>query len=495
MRADSLDESIYLDDEKAYGFVLYTDGGCRPSRGDAGWGVHGYSFDLSIKNTLKGKTDVPTNQGYLDFEVFRGTKANIVTPFTYIDGMGTIQGEGTNNIAELTALLKSFGFIDRCNLKKGVFLLDSEYVIKGLKEYLAKWKYNGWVNSRGEDVSNRTYWEQIDQYHQRLIEKGFEIEFDWVKGHEDKGNIHADALATKAVFARKNGHHIEEDFLSFTANNKYWNPTFSYHRLFAKQRWYFTSGQDVPLKTEDGFHIYCTGSHGKDDETGKPISDLNFGVLYLKEKEPMIELIQTQHNKRCDTTYLSTVVGRLDTLLLPRVYTELLDYQDKFIYKSPERNELYLSTGEPLTMEVNPPRRVAKQNDMFNLMISKLNDYRAGKLLTTDITDMLFKTETMKSGKKQGKICDDIKRVAFIRPPVKYHLKDGREKWDTITLTIGIDLPVRNVIQGIAGDFPKIEVVTWRESDLAFRYGVVISLNGDIGFWTGFYSNLKIIKK
>lgn len=495
MRSDALPSDIYLTSEKPYGFVLYTDGGCRPSRGQAGWGVHGYTYFLGNIPSLKTKTDLPTTEGYKDFAEFSGTEIKPVIIETYIDGWGSVPGEATNNIGELYALIEGFTFIEENNLKKGVFLLDSEYVIKGLLEYLPGWIKRDWITSSGKEVSNRTLWETVNQRHQDLIKKGFEIKFDWVKGHEDKGNIVADSLATKGIFSAKNGFMVQREFHSYKGNNSYWNPSFEYNRLFGKQRWYFTAGDSIPPVTKDGKYVYCTGSHGKDDETGKPISDLNFAVLFLNKKEPMLELLQKYHNRHCDTLYHNTVIGRLDTVLLPRVYTELQDYAFQFLYKQPDRNEIYFPTGEQLTMEVNPPRRVAKQNEMFNFMIDKLHQFRAGELVSTEITDTLFRIETNKKGVSKMKIQDEIQRVPSIQVPVKYKPSSNEEKFDTVTLTIGIDLPVRNILQGIAPLMPVVHVVTWRESDLAFRYGVVIDVNGDIGFWTGFYSNLKIIKR
>jgi hypothetical protein len=40
---------------------------------------------------------------------------------------------------------------------------DSEYVVKGMRQWIKGWKANGWKNSRGKEVSNRDLWEALDQ--------------------------------------------------------------------------------------------------------------------------------------------------------------------------------------------------------------------------------------------------------------------------------------------------------------------------------------------
>jgi ribonuclease HI len=57
---------------------------------------------------------------------------------------------------------------------------DSQYVKKGITEYLPKWRSNGWVKSNGDPVLNQDLWDQLDQVSQR-----HEIHWEWTAGHGD----------------------------------------------------------------------------------------------------------------------------------------------------------------------------------------------------------------------------------------------------------------------------------------------------------------------
>lgn len=89
--------------------------------------------------------------------------------------------KGTNNLAELTGLeliLESLKTEDST-----VVYGDSQYVIKGVSQWLAGWKAKNWIKSTGEPVLNREKWERIDSLNRA------EIQYQWVRGHDgDLGN-------------------------------------------------------------------------------------------------------------------------------------------------------------------------------------------------------------------------------------------------------------------------------------------------------------------
>ena len=75
--------------------------------------------------------------------------------------------------------------------------LDSEYVRKGITEWLAGWKARGWKTAAKQPVKNVDLWQQLDQL---VASGGHRIEWRWVKGHAgDPGNERADALANEGV--------------------------------------------------------------------------------------------------------------------------------------------------------------------------------------------------------------------------------------------------------------------------------------------------------
>lgn len=105
------------------------------------------------------------------------------------------EAQTTNNRMELTAVIRALEA-----LKRGVSArvhTDSEYVVRGINEWLPNWKARGWRTADRKPVKNQDLWEQLDAAAAR-----HEIEWKWVKGHSGvPGNERVDALANAAIDA------------------------------------------------------------------------------------------------------------------------------------------------------------------------------------------------------------------------------------------------------------------------------------------------------
>lgn len=138
--------------------VIYTDGACKGNPGPGGWGAM-----LTSGDTVK--------------ELFGGE-------------LGT-----TNNRMEMTAVIEALAALKRpCRV---TLYLDSEYVRKGITEWISGWKARGWRTAAKQPVKNVDLWQKLDNL---ISSSGHAIEWRWVKGHAgDPGNERADALANKGV--------------------------------------------------------------------------------------------------------------------------------------------------------------------------------------------------------------------------------------------------------------------------------------------------------
>ncbi|HZY18269.1 MAG TPA: ribonuclease HI [Ramlibacter sp.] len=138
--------------------VMYTDGACKGNPGPGGWGV-----------LLKS--------GATEKELFGGEP-------------GT-----TNNRMELMAVIQGLSALKRpCAVQ---LFLDSQYVLKGITEWLPGWKAKGWRTAGKTPVKNVELWQQLDALVQQ---SGHVIDWRWVRGHNgDPGNERADALANMGV--------------------------------------------------------------------------------------------------------------------------------------------------------------------------------------------------------------------------------------------------------------------------------------------------------
>lgn len=107
------------------------------------------------------------------------------------------EAQTTNNRMELLAVIKALQALKRpADID---FYLDSEYVRKGITEWLAAWKARGWKTAAKKPVKNQDLWQQLDA----LLEScEHRMAWHWVKGHSgNEGNEKADALANQGVEA------------------------------------------------------------------------------------------------------------------------------------------------------------------------------------------------------------------------------------------------------------------------------------------------------
>jgi ribonuclease HI len=73
---------------------------------------------------------------------------------------------------------------------------DSQYVVKGLTEWLTSWKKRGWKSATKSPIKNKELWMELDSIHSNFSN----IRVVWVKGHSNSfGNNKADSLANYAM--------------------------------------------------------------------------------------------------------------------------------------------------------------------------------------------------------------------------------------------------------------------------------------------------------
>lgn len=117
-----------------------------------------------------------------------------------IDGRDPIWGaepSTTNNRMELSAMLRA---LQHCKSVSGTYLIrsDSEYVLKGMSEWMPNWKSRGWRTAANKNVVNEDIWKRIDA-ELAAAKTVSTISFQHVRGHSgDVGNELADVIAVAA---------------------------------------------------------------------------------------------------------------------------------------------------------------------------------------------------------------------------------------------------------------------------------------------------------
>ena len=99
----------------------------------------------------------------------------------------------TNNRMELMGSIEALKALKRpCEV---ILWTDSQYVKKGISEWLTGWKAKGWRTASNQPVKNQDLWQMLDQEASR-----HQIDWRWVKGHAGEyGNEVADQLANQAI--------------------------------------------------------------------------------------------------------------------------------------------------------------------------------------------------------------------------------------------------------------------------------------------------------
>ena len=135
---------------------IYTDGACRVNPGPGGWGAL-------------------LRSGKHEKELWGGEQHT------------------TNNRMEMTAVIESLKAMKRPS--DIVLTTDSQYVRKGITEWIDGWKKKNWQTAARKPVKNADLWKEIDR-----LAATHNIEWKWVKGHSGHAeNERVDELANKGI--------------------------------------------------------------------------------------------------------------------------------------------------------------------------------------------------------------------------------------------------------------------------------------------------------
>jgi len=141
---------------------LFTDGACSGNPGPGGWGAI-----LRSKGVEKELSD--------------GEK------------------DTTNNRMEMMAVIAGLEALTQpCQVK---VVTDSQYVMKGMQEWLPGWKKRGWKTASKQPVKNVDLWQRMEKAAQ-----AHQLEWEWVRGHQGHAeNERADdlAVAARELIAKK----------------------------------------------------------------------------------------------------------------------------------------------------------------------------------------------------------------------------------------------------------------------------------------------------
>jgi ribonuclease HI len=144
---------------------IYTDGGCSGNPGPGGWAY------VMILEDFQGKKILAQDLG--------------------------AEKDTTNNRMEVTAAIEALRALKKINNapRSATMYTDSQYVQKGITEWIRTWKRNEWKTSDKTAVKNQDLWKELD-----ALTSDFSLTWEWVRGHSgNEYNERCDRMTQEAI--------------------------------------------------------------------------------------------------------------------------------------------------------------------------------------------------------------------------------------------------------------------------------------------------------
>ena len=151
------------------GLKIYTDGGCSGNPGPGGWAY------VMVLETFQGKKIITQEKG--------------------------MEKNTTNNRMELSAVIQALRALKKTDdvPRQAALYTDSQYVQKGITEWIHQWKRNSWKTSGKSPVKNQDLWKELDS-----LAGEFTIKWEWVRGHAgNEYNERCDRMTQEAIASLK----------------------------------------------------------------------------------------------------------------------------------------------------------------------------------------------------------------------------------------------------------------------------------------------------
>jgi ribonuclease HI len=143
---------------------IFTDGGCSGNPGPGGWAY------VMVNTTFQGEKIIKEDKGG--------------------------ERNTTNHRMELMAVISALKTLKTLEgPRQARVFTDSQYVQKGMTEWIHAWKRNSWRTSDKKPVKNQDLWVELDS-----LAAEIPLQWEWVKGHAgDKYNERCDRMTQEAI--------------------------------------------------------------------------------------------------------------------------------------------------------------------------------------------------------------------------------------------------------------------------------------------------------
>jgi hypothetical protein len=246
-----------------------------------------------------------------------------------------------------------------------------------------------------------------------------------------------------------------------------------------------------------------------DEFIGQRDTDGAFGYVQVASPDPVLVMVRDRQIEI--TKDISTLVlARIDRIYKDTRADDLMQHGKYALVRGHHHHaHLYFVDAlkdkkEPVTEELDPPLLALRVVSAFSELIDLLENFKkfpeptatslGDKYEVHEITDVFFETKQVKKGK------ETISTLDFKNDGIPLNAKEVKETRKlfgqdlVIRQVFGIHLPPRNNIKKLSGTDVKMWLVGFKETDKVIRYHTVIKSDSDWSIWSGYYSNMVVIK-
>jgi ribonuclease HI len=484
------------------GIVLYTDGAARPNPGKTGWGAHGYRYTTHYDGSkvLAGRY-VATESGYVATDKLTQIHRPVKT-LEYYDLYGADEHSVTNNAAEIDALLYALTHINFDNVRTIQVYTDSEYLRRGVMDWLPVWIRSNWRKQDGSPVSNQETWLAILAAITALKERGAKLHVEWIRGHAGiLGNELAHKLSVIGVLYARDAFYVSK--CRVQAEKSYWKPEIPRHPMIAFKRLYFNSN---PSHNTLG-HYYVAEPGCDEQYIGSKSPEAAYSIVRLKVLDPVIESVR-RYQYDVSNSVNTVMLLKLDKLYSRDVYPYIEEH-GKYALLNNNRGSIGVNfvDDEPLTVELRLGGLSLRAIENFGTLDELLDRYLAmaatpddsGVVSATgikchDITEVFYTQIPATKNKPATMALKSDYPVGHRDVPVSVTVQTATQPLSVmIPLVLGADLPSRNHLKNLETLEPKVTLLTWFESPYSLRYVCVIETLSGVGIWSNFFANRNVL--
>lgn len=473
--------------------VIYTDGSADNMTKIYGYGAHGYLYDKTVesdKTNNKPAVYLVTDIGYLEPNESKIKPHKIVNPLYYVDMYGTANDNGTNNIAEVLAIIEVTKVLKDKGIKDILIYTDSTYAMHVI---------NNTRTMSVEDITktvdvNQILWYTAKSLHEELNEKEVILTIDKIKAHTGHlGNELSDDLALLGrVETTRNK--TKDIIYKETEAKIYWKSKYERHPFLNTKQIFFDPIEQIKDTPSMDYYIL---NYKLEHEIGKRLHTALYGYVILKNKDPYIELAKHSFIDNLNGHSIPSTV-RMDNLFRNENLRLLDMYGTKPLVMQSNRGkrQLTMLENDVIVNAINPPALAYKAFDDMSILKMIKDDYFIFKnnpehksfRSFIDITDLFY--------------TKDVKDKTIIRPEIindtvisEYNYSNNN-KTAKIIIKLGADIITRNQLKKIEKMEPKVYLVVINNNDIKIEYFTIIDLGltDDISVWANFYCNVVLMK-